>query len=207
MFLNQAPLVACKNCDLLLERHVIPYGSRAACPRCGTDLYRPVKNSIERALVLAITGLILFLPANLEPMLSLTLLGITQEATIIKGVVSLFEANLIMVSGLVLTSAIIVPLLNLLLIFYVTSSLTLNIAFPHIAPVFRVYLHLLEWAMLEVYMLGIFVALVKLVDTADVVIGAGLYCFAGLLVVTVMISTHIDKVLFWEEIEMLNHDE
>jgi paraquat-inducible protein A len=203
MFLNQKPLIACPHCDLLMEKFAITYGQKAHCPRCHTVLGQPIKRSLEYTFALSLTGLLLFIPANTEPVLSLNLLGLTQEATIFSGIVQLFNSGLWLIAGLVLLSALVVPLINLLLILYVSLSLSIEILLPHVTTALRIYQHLEEWAMLEVYMLGILVSLIKLMDTADVVFGTGLYCFVGLLFTSVAISSHIDHEDFWEHIEHL----
>jgi len=65
--------------------------------------------------------------------------------------------------------------------------------------------HLKEWAMLEVYMLGIIVACVKLTSMSEVKFGLGLYAFIALIVVTGMLASHLDGYLFWRHIRRLNN--
>jgi len=198
--------MACPRCDLLMEKVEIPYGQRARCPRCADTLSQPVRHSVQQSLALSLTGLLLFIPANVQPLLSLHLniFNLSKDATILQGVVSLYHAGLWIVAGMVLLSAIVVPLVNFLLMFYVSLSLALRRPFKHATTAFRLYLHLLDWSMLEVYLLGLLVCLVKLADRSNVIVGMGLSCFIGLLLAAILLATQVDRERFWAQLAQLN---
>ncbi|GGO86845.1 paraquat-inducible protein A [Marinobacterium nitratireducens] len=193
-------MIACHDCDLLLARPSVPEGYFAHCPRCGSTLISARRNSIERTLALAIAGLILFVPANLYPLLSLEALGLRQSETIFSSAMSLYADGLWLVSLLILLFAIIVPLTKLLLLGYVSASLCARRLWRGTAMAMRSYQHLDEWGMLEVYLLGIVVSVVKLVDVASVEPGLGIYSLVGLILITVLSSTMLDRDLFWRRI-------
>ncbi len=194
-------LIACFECDLLIARQPVPVGSRAKCPRCGHVLHQPVQRSIEKIMALAITGLLLFIPAVSMPLLTLNLLGKSEQETMLSGIIALYEGGYGWVAVLVGLCSIIIPLLKLVLLFYVSVCLSLKSRCSGVAKSFRLYHRLDTWGMLEVYLLGILVSIVKLLDTAEVVPGIGLYCFVGLLLVTVLLSASLDEVSIWEAIE------
>jgi len=189
-----------------MDQKTVPFGQKAQCPRCHEVLSQPVRHSVQYTLALSLTGLLLFIPANVQPLLSLHLnvFHLSKASTIIQGVVVLFDAGLWLVAGMVLVAAIVVPAVNFLLMFYVSLSLTLHRAFPHVTTAFRIYLHLVEWAMLEVYLLGLLVSLIKLADKSFVIMGVGLYCFIGLLLASILLSTHVDREGFWRRLENLH---
>jgi len=167
-------MIACHECDLLLARPEVPPGGVAQCPRCGSTLFAQSVNSIERSLALAIAGLILFLPANIYPLLTLEVVGIHQNQTVFSSAMSLYDDGLWMVALLILLFVILVPLVKLLLLLYVSASLHGRTLWRGTALALRSYQHLDEWGMLEVYLLGIAVAVVKLVDIASIETGIGL---------------------------------
>ncbi|MGB5177109.1 MAG: paraquat-inducible protein A [Gammaproteobacteria bacterium] len=193
--------IACKDCDLLLERLETSPGDKALCPRCANPLYQRQNSSVEQTLALALTGLLLFLPANLLPVMSLDLVGQESSTTIYKGSLVLFQEGLYWTSLLVLFASIVIPLCKLLLMSFVSGCLYLQ-RFSTLLPyAFRYYHYLDEWGMLEVYMLGVLVAVVKLKGMASVVPGIGLYCFIALLLVTTLMSSLLDEDSFWNNIE------
>lgn len=193
--------IACKDCDLLLERVDTPVGDKALCPRCANPLYQPRDNSIEHTLALAITGLLLFLPANLLPVMSMDLVGQESSTTIYQGSLVLFQEGLYLTALLVFFASIAVPFCKLLLVLFISGSLHRERFSPLLPYAFRYYHYLDEWGMLEVYMLGVLVAVVKLSGMASVLPGIGLYCFIALLLVTTLMSSLLDEECFWTRIE------
>jgi paraquat-inducible protein A len=193
--------IACKDCDLLIERVDTPPDDKALCPRCANPLYQPREQSIERTLALAITGLLLFLPANLLPVMSLHIVGQESTTTIYMGSLALFHEGLYWTALLVFLASIVVPFCKLVLMFYVSGSLYLERFSPLLPYAFRYYHYLDEWGMLEVYMLGVLVSVVKLKGMASIVPGIGLYCFIALLLTATMMSSLLDEDSFWTRIE------
>lgn len=198
------PLTACPECDLLLKAADLKMGEKAVCPRCGYLLHRARKQSVERVLALSIAGMILAIPANFLPLIGIRFMGNSNESTLWAGTVSLFSQGLWLVAILVFLASIFVPLLNTILAFMISFHLHFRRPHRHLAEWMRWLQHLEEWAMLEVYMLGIIVACVKLADTADVQFGFGLFAFVALLVVNAMLLTSLDNYLFWEHIARLD---
>ncbi|MGJ0486086.1 MAG: paraquat-inducible protein A [Methylomicrobium sp.] len=196
-------LEACPECDALLKPATLDAGDKAHCPRCGYLLQRAQKNSIERSLVLSITGLLLFIPANCLPLLGIKLLGNTKDDILLSGVVALYAEDMWAVATLVFLSSILFPLVNILLSLAISAHLYLNRPNRYLKRWMRWLQHLEEWAMLEVYTLGIIVACVKLSSMADLRFGMGLYAFVGLLLVTVALTGSLDRALFWQRIDAL----
>ena len=193
--------VACTQCDLLIDFVEVDFGYKAACPRCDNLLYRPVKDSLDKTLVLSLTGLFLFLPAVFLPIFHLSLLGDVQTVTLISGVTTLFQADFWPLALAVLLFSVVLPLINLFLIFYVVFCLKRKNHRPFLIFAFRYYYYFRGWEMLKVYTLGVMVSAVKLKDIGELEPGIGLYCFIGLLLVTIIQVLVLDKSLFWYLIE------
>jgi paraquat-inducible protein A len=198
-------LEACPECDALLQFAALDAGDKAHCPRCGFLLQRAGKNSIERSLSLSITGLLLFIPANFLPMLGIKFLGNIQDGILFSGVMTLYAENMWAVATLVFLSSILFPIVNIVLTLVISAHLHFNRPNRFLAVWMRWLQHLDEWAMLEVYMLGIIVACVKLSSMAELRFGMGLYAFIALLLVAVTLSSSLDHKVFWQRIGALQN--
>ncbi len=177
--------------------HDPEYRKQAACPRCGCVLESHRPAGVMRCLALVVTGLILFFPANYYPVLSMDILGNQQQSTIFGGVVALYQEDYGVIALLILLSAILIPLLRLLILLQVIASAFRGWGRRLSRKLLRIYAHLQEWGMLEIYFLGALVAVIKLADMASVQVGTGLYCFAGLMVCELLISLNLNEHEVW----------
>lgn len=203
--MSRIELDACAECDLLLSPARPAVGDKARCPRCGYLLQRPRKQSVVRTLALSLTGLILILPANLLPLVGIKVLGNTRDGTLWSGVLALYREDMWAIAVLVFLSSILFPLINIVLSVLVSGHLYFRQPNRYLPHWMRWLQHFEEWAMLEVYMLGIIVACVKLASMADLRFGFGLYAFIALLIVNALLTSCLDPHLFWRRIEQLQH--
>jgi paraquat-inducible protein A len=201
--MSRIELDACAECDLLLNPAQPAMGDKAQCPRCGYLLQRPRKQSIERTFALSIAGLILIFPANLLPLVGIKVLGNTRDGTLWSGVATLYQEDMWAVAVLVFLSSILFPLVNIVLSLLVSGHLYFQKPNRLLPRWMRWLQHIEEWAMLEVYTLGIIVACVKLASMAELRFGFGLYAFVTLLIVNAMLASSLDQYLFWRRIEQL----
>jgi paraquat-inducible protein A len=193
-------LIACHECDLLLRIPAQPGGGVARCGRCNAVVHRSIPNSIERSLALTLAGLMLFVVANSFPFLAFKMQGLETETTLITGVVDLYKQGMWEISLLVLLTTIVVPLLQLLVLLYVLLPLYLNRLPWKLGTVFRFLHHLEPWGMMEVFLIGILVAVVKLVGMAQIVPGTALWSFALLILVLAATSANLDPRIVWERV-------
>ena len=182
----------------------MPPGGSARCPRCGCILYRRVKNSIDRTLALAIGGAILFVVANLFPFLAFKMDGNVTQTTLSTGITSLYQQGYLFVAFLVLLTTILAPFLQLLSLLYVMTSLKLGLRGRSAVPVFHLLGRIENWSMMEVFLLGILVSLVKLVDMAQIVPGIALWSFALLIPILAGATASLDRELVWRRIGALS---
>lgn len=191
-------LVACHECDLLMRRPDIKPQQSLECPRCGFNLYTLRSHFQKRSLALVLTALLLYIPANFLPIMQLNLLGRTTQDTIWSGVVGLYESGMQGVALIVFLCSMGVPLLKLLCQLFVLLSIRFRFGRSYGLLLYRIYHHLKEWGMLEVYMMGILVSVVKLADIADMSLGIGLACFIGLLLVQVWLEITMSPHQVWD---------
>lgn len=193
-------LIACHECDLLHRSRPDTEGSTATCQRCGAVLYRHKRNSLDRTLAWAVAGLILFVVCNTHPFLALKKEGLVQETTIISGIKELFHQGMFELSFLVLFTSILAPLLQLSGMIYVLLPLKVNRIPWKMAVVFRFLQTIQPWSLMEVFMLGILVSVVKLTKTATVVPGIALYSFLALIFVLAATTASFDPRIVWQKL-------
>ncbi len=198
---NPADLLACPDCDiLLLKKHLYP-GCKACCPRCGYTLHIPVKNSVEKTLVCALTGLLLFVPAVFLPIMTLDTMGMEQAGSIFNAIIKIYQNGYRGVAIMVALTSSIFPLIKLLLTFTIAFFLKIK-RYPNCLPrCLRYYKHFNEWGMREVFMVGILVAIIKLHHMAHIHYNFGLFCFIALLIMALYASVTMDEHEFWDRIE------
>lgn len=196
--LSLEALVACHDCDLLMRKPRLGDGESAECPRCGYELFRHRHRVIRRSLALVIAALLLYVPANFLPIMQLNLLGQTTEDTVWSGVVGLYDSGMQGIALVVFLCSMAVPLLKLLCQLLVLLSIRLDCGRSYGLLLYRIYHHMREWGMLEVYLMGILVAIVKLLDLADLSLGLGLFCFVALLLVQVWLEVTMSPHQIWE---------
>ncbi|WEK30452.1 MAG: paraquat-inducible protein A [Candidatus Pseudomonas phytovorans] len=190
-------LVACHECDLLLRKPVLKHDEKAQCPRCGYELYAHRHNVVNRSLALVLTALLLFVPANFLPIMQLHLLGQTSDDTVWSGVLGLYNSQMRGVAVVVFLCSMAIPLAKLLCQLAVLLSIRFNVGRSFGLLFYRIYHHLRDWGMLEVYFMGVLVAIVKLVDLADLTVGLGLFCFISLLLIQVWLEVVMSPHQIW----------
>ena len=193
--------IACHECDLLQHITPLPEGGAAVCSRCGAVLFRHKRDSINRTLAFVIAGLILYALTNVYPFLTLKAEGMHQEATLFRGAKELYIQGLEELACLVFLTTIFVPLVQLLGIVYVIVPLKLKRLPYKAASVFRMLETIKPWSMMEVFMLGILVSVVKLTKIASIIPGIALFSFFGLIFVLAASSASLDPHLIWEILE------
>jgi paraquat-inducible protein A len=192
-------LVACHDCDLINQ---LPDGVAATlvCARCGAVLHRHKPNSIDRSLALTLAALVLFIIALSFPFLAMKSGGFVQETKLLTGIHELWKQGLYGLATLVLLTCVLVPLGQIGGLLYLLAPLKWNLPAPHAMRVFRLMRHAAPWGMLEIFMLGILVALVKLGKMATIVPGTSAFAFGGLVLVMAAILNALDPPLLWERL-------
>ncbi len=194
-------MLACPDCDLLLRKVDIAPGAVSLCPRCGRNLDNPKKDSIDKTLALAMSGLILFIPANFMPIMSLNILGMEGSGSVYTSIIAFFGSGYFFVAAILGLTSLIFPFVKLVLLFTVSICLKIKLYPTFLGNLLRCHHHLDEWGMLEVYMLGILISIIKLHHMAHINYDPGFFCFVGLLIVALSSSSAMDDHLFWELIE------
>jgi paraquat-inducible protein A len=194
-------LVACLHCDLVQRLPALAPGEAARCPRCGKLLWRHGSDVLNRTLALTVAAAILYLIANLAPMLGLEVVGRTAQTTVLGGAQQLWRDGRETVSVLVLFTVVIAPALQIGFLIAILAGAQRPRP-PHwIALLLRFHPATQIWSMIEVMLIGVLVALVKIAELATVVPGLALYALAGLAVMFAAIQSIFDPHEVWDRIE------
>lgn len=193
-------LVACHDCDLLNQ---LPDEAAATllCPRCGAVLYRHKPDSVDRSLALTMGALVLFIVALSFPFLAMKSGGFFQETRLLTGIHELWKQELYGLATLVLLTCVLVPLGQICGFLYILVPLKRDQPAPHAIRVFRLLRHTTPWGMLEIFLLGVLVALVKLGKMATIVPGVSVFAFGALVLVMAAAVSTLDPHLLWERLD------
>jgi paraquat-inducible protein A len=201
--MTESRLSLCEECDLLQRSPPLPPGGSSSCVRCGHRLHRHRPASLDRTLAFAITGLILFVVANSFPFLSFEMQGQRTETTLFTGVADLTEQGKGEVAAVVFFTAILAPGLQLVLLLIVLFPLKLLRGLPPGYPtLFRWFKTMVPWGMMDVFLIGILVSVVKLADMATIIPGTSLFAFVILIFVLAAAQASLDPDIVWDRVPL-----
>lgn len=192
--------IACHECDLVHTIPKMPEEGAAQCVRCGAVLFRTKRNSIDRTLAWAIAGLVLYGVSVTFPFLAMRSGSIVRHTALLSGVQQLFQQGETVLATVVLSTCVLIPLLQMLILLYIFLPLKMNRKAGLAIPVFRLFQHFKPWSMMEIYMLGILVAIVKLGKMATIIPGLAVASFGLLVIVLTCAISSIDSHLVWERL-------
>lgn len=204
--IGRAAFLVCHGCGQLARRTDSGDPDHAACPRCGAALHHRKPESLARATAFLIASAILYVPANLYPIMTVISLGKGHPDTILSGVVTLIAVGMWPVALLVFFASIVVPVLKLVGLVYLLASVQRRSTRRQRdrTVLYRMIELVGRWSMVDIFMISILAALVSLERIATIVPGAGAAAFAMVVVLTMLASEAFDPRLIWDARE--NHD-
>lgn len=200
---RQLGMVSCHDCQMLSRLPKMSGHQVACCPRCGGELHQRKPNSIMRTWALVIAGMIFYVPANLLPMTISSTFGSIQVDTIMDGVIYFIHNGSWEIALIIFTASILVPFLKFIIIIY----LLLSVQFKSIkrpkdrALLYRITEAVGRWSMLDIYVVTIVIALVKLGILANIEAGPAAIYFAAMVVITMLAAESFDPRLIWDAVE------
>jgi paraquat-inducible protein A len=194
-----APAVReCPGCGLFqIEPALLP-GTTAHCERCGTILRKARRHPFEHTIALAVAALILLAVMCSTTLMTVSTSGIRHQAGILSGPVELVRRDMSGLAVVVVFVTIVAPLGKLLGTIYVLLRIRQANPPHHLRRVFAVVERLTTWSMLEVFVLGVFVAYTKLGDLVKIELDAGVYALLALTVVIVWADGALDREAVWD---------
>jgi len=194
-------LIACPHCDLLQRLPEVAPGASARCPRCDKELWRRREDSLNRTLAVTLAAAVLYVIANSVPMIGLTIVGREASTTVLGGAVHLWEGGQEIVAVLVLFTAVIAPALQIGFMLAIVLGALRERPPSWVGALLRHQPTTRTWSMIEVMMLGVLVALVKIADYATVIPGMALFVLWVLVFLLAGMQASFDPREVWERIE------
>jgi paraquat-inducible protein A len=197
-----ASCASCHACGLVAR---LPHGSAhgARCARCGAALHSRKPQSLQRTWALVIAAAICYLPANAFPVMTVTSLGKPQSDTILSGVIYLLHHGMWPLALVVFIASVFVPLMKLLILVFLLVSVQRRSRWRPIerTRLYRITEAIGRWSMVDIYVVTILVALVKLGNLATIEARPGAVFFGAVVVLTMLAAEAFDPRLIWDESE------
>lgn len=192
-------LIACPKCDALHRVPQVETGAQARCVRCGTVLMAPREGAMTRIVMLSLTALILMIAAVFFPFLELSTHGLGRKSSVFDAVLAFSDGLMLPLSFAVAALIVVLPIARFLALIYVFAPMALGWApARHARAVFKMAEHIRPWAMAEVFIIGVAVALVKVAGLAQVTLGPAFWAFVGLVIITVLKDNFMCRVTVWQ---------
>ena len=195
---SQLGLLSCHDCRQLAR--AAPGRGGMRCPRCGAALHLRKPASVSRSWALLVAAVILYIPANLLPMMKTSSLFGTQSDTIMSGVVYFWTSGSWYLALIIFFASVMVPLLKMiaLALLLVTVQRRSRWQPEQRARLYRLVEFVGRWSMLDIYVVAVIVALVQLKAIATIQPGAGAAAFGAVVVLTMFSAMAFDPRLIWD---------
>lgn len=196
-----AGILICAECHELNTAD--PDTDSATCTRCGARVHARSPNSLARTWALLITAAILYIPANVLPIMTVSSLGQGDPSTIMSGVIQLMQHGMYPIAAVVFLASILVPTFKLiglsLLLFSVQRRVPMSARQRMI--MYRFIEFIGRWSMLDIFVIAILVAVVNFGRLASVQANLGAVAFATVVILTMLAAVTFDPRLIWDNTE------
>ena len=203
---SQGNLVACPDCDLLHRLPDLPPGGKAHCLRCGSTIAANKPDSLDRTLALTLTAAIVLIIANVTPLMTLSTMGRQASTSILGGVWEMWLQGEAATAALMTFCAVVAPSVYIGFMLTVLLALGRSPAPAWVGTLLRIAKFNQPWAMVEVMMLGLLVALTKIAALARVVPGTGIFAVGALIVFMAAVAVSFDPQEAWRRIRWVNSE-
>lgn len=194
-------VVVCPSCDLVHRAEASPALSRTRCSRCRATLHDVEAGSLDHAIALAVSALVVYALANAYPLVEIHMSGATRVTTLAGAALGLARNGFPALGLLVLMTTCLAPLLQLLSLLYLLMPLRHRRRARHQRTVFRFLTTVRDWTFFEVFLLGVLVALVRLTSYAKVIPGISLVCCGVLMLMLAALTNRTTPQQFWHWVQ------
>lgn len=196
-------LIACLGCDLLVDVGGLHDGERARCPRCGHFLTRLQHDAVSRVAAYAVAGMVFLALACSFPFLSFATAGMESVMTLPQTALELYAEGMVSISLVVAAFIMVIPAVVLLLLVLLCLPLLLGYPAWWLVTAGRWVFTLHNWAMVEVFIIGVIVSLVKIASMATVSLGISFWAYVAFSLSFTMALATLDRYQVWQLIETL----
>lgn len=197
---DHADILQCHRCGLTQRSPRPNTPARVSCCRCRADLSRRKRHRPQVTLALAVAGAVLFLAANLQPILELSKMGYISTETLVGGVIAVWNQGYWPLAILILLASVLFPVMKITLLILLGWGYPLRRTSPRWTLFWwKVSQAIDQWAMVDVYLLAVAVGLIKLSALATVTLGPGLYALVGVVILLAVAPATFDPTSLWDE--------
>ncbi|WP_233828261.1 paraquat-inducible protein A [Paraburkholderia sp. ZP32-5] len=198
---KRAGLVSCHSCGRVEAR--IRSITPQHCGRCGAHLHSRHPDSLMRTWALLIAAALLYIPANLLPVMHTSSLFGSEDDTIMSGVVYFWTSGDWPLAVIVFIASIMVPMLKLsvLALLTITAQRRSRWRPQQRTTLYRMVERIGRWSMLDVFVVTLTVALVRFKSLAVITAGPGAIAFGSVVILTMIASMQFDPRLIWDPVE------
>lgn len=189
-------LIRCHDCGCVVQQQISP----TICPRCTGTLHARIPSSLQRTTALLCSAFILYIPANIFPIMTVTKFGVGEPHTIISGIIALMNGGMMPIAILVFIASVLVPLIKM-----IGLSILLWAAHKHwqrnlrlLTLIYRIIAFVGRWSMLDIFMISILVSIVSAEALEQVLAGPAATAFAAVVVLTMLAANSFDPRLLWD---------
>lgn len=200
---SESHTLGCLECDLLVRVPRLGARQRSLCPRCGHLLTSGNVERAHQAFPFALSAAVLLPLSLLFPFMSFARSGIENEMNLFQTAWALYLDGSVILSAVVFGFIIFMPSFVVLSILLISLSFTLERSLPGLKLAARFVYTVNSWSMVEVFIIGVLVSLVKIAKMATVEIGVSLWTYLAFSIVLVLAFAKLDKLVVWEHIESL----
>jgi len=197
------PVIACHECDLLQREIELPPGGVARCVRCGAKLYSTANRSIDYTLALTLTAAVVFILANAYPIIGLQIQTTRNDTSLISAVHTLWNQEMRIVALLVFFTTFLVPLVALASMIHILLALKLGRKPAGFSIIMRILQQFNPWGMVEVFIIGVIVALVKLTHYGSLIPGIALWSLGILTLLMAATASTFNIHDVWNRVHSL----
>ncbi|MFC3123109.1 paraquat-inducible protein A [Agaribacter flavus] len=191
----ESGLINCRIC------HHLTACTEDHCQYCNAQITPRVKNSVQITLSLLVTSFLLYIPANLYPIMTTTLLGDAEPSTIIGGVVLFLSHGSYFIAAVIFVASIIVPLAKMFALAWLCYAATCRheIDRYELTRLYRITEFIGKWSMVDVFVVAILVALIQLSGLMSIQVGIAASAFAGVVLLTMLSALKFDTRILWDK--------
>ncbi len=203
---KQASMISCQSCHLVSQIPEMEKGAELSCPRCGTRMHQRKPDSLSRSWALVIAAIIFYIPANLLPISVTTALGSAEGDTIMSGVIYFIQSGSWPIALVIFVASIFVPVLKIMILIFLLVSVQMKSTWRPLdrTRLYRIIEVIGKWSMVDIFVITIMAALIKLGALADFEAGPGALFFAAVVVLTIFAAMSFDPRLIWDSMEVKN---
>ncbi|MDM8535703.1 paraquat-inducible protein A [Desulfobacterales bacterium HSG17] len=195
-------LLHCHTCGLLVPLKQVAQTAELICPRCGSGLHMRKKDSLSRTWSLVAAALILILPANIYPVMTVIYFGQGEPDTILSGIIHLIHSGMWPLAMIIFIASIVIPIAKLIMLIFLSISVQRKSQWrpKDRTLMYRITESIGAWSMVDVFLLAVLAALVRLDAIATVEPGMGAVFFGSVVVITMLAAQCFDPRNIWDNL-------